>query len=182
MEDEIIVEGNGYGAGEREEPSPNILKFIYGRQKEENESIYMIETNIDDMNPLIFENLYEKLFKAGAVDVSVFTGIGKKNRPVFNLCIMVKEKNFEKIKNIVFSETTTIGFRFRKEKRITLERETKEINTKWGKVRVKVSFSGDKTYNISPEYEDCKKISKKYNIPLKQVLLEVNNLSKNLSL
>jgi len=182
MEDEIIVEGNGYGAGEREEPSPNILKFIYGRQKEENESIYMIETNIDDMNPLIFENLYEKLFKAGAVDVSVFTGIGKKNRPVFNLCIMVKEENFEKIKNIVFSETTTIGFRFRKEKRITLERETKEINTKWGKVRVKVSFSGDKTYNISPEYEDCKKISKKYNIPLKQVLLEVNNLSKNLSL
>jgi len=182
IEDEIIVEGNGYGAGERKEPSPNILKFIYGRQKEEVKNIYVIETNIDDMNPLIFENLYEKLFKSGAVDVSVFTGIGKKNRPVFNLCIMVEEKNFKKVKNIIFSETTTIGFRFRKEKRITLEREIKKIKTKWGKVRVKVSFSGDKTYNISPEYDDCRKISKKYNIPLKQILIEVNNLSKNLSL
>jgi len=182
IENGIIVEGNGYGAGERKEPSPNILKFIYGKQREEEKSIYVVETNIDDMNPLIFENLYEKLFKAGAVDVSVFTGIGKKNRPVFNLCIMVEEKNFEKVKEIVFSETTTIGFRFRKEKRITLEREIKEVKTKWGRVRVKVSFSGEKIYNISPEYEDCMKISKKSNIPLKQVLLEVNNLSKNLTL
>jgi len=62
------------------------------------------------------------------------------------------------------------------------QREIKEVKTKWGRERVKVSFSGEKIYNISPEYEDCMKISKKNNIPLKQVLIEVNNLSKNLTL
>lgn len=177
MDEEILIEGSGYGAGEREKPSPNVLKFIYGKEKEE-EYIYVVETNIDDMNPLLFENLYEKLFENGAVDVSVFTGIGKKNRPVFFLKVLVKENSLEKIKEIIFLETTTIGIRYRKEKRDILERKTEFVKTKWGKVRIKLSFSGNKIYNVSPEYDDCKKIAREHKVPLKKVMLEVNNLAK----
>lgn len=177
MDEEILIEGSGYGAGEREKPSPNVLKFIYGKEKEE-EYIYVVETNIDDMNPLLFENLYEKLFENGAVDVSVFTGMGKKNRPVFFLKVLVKENSLEKIKEIIFLETTTIGIRYRKEKRDILERKTEFVKTKWGKVRIKLSFSGNKIYNVSPEYDDCKKIAREHKVPLKKVMLEVNNLAK----
>ncbi|HRR95517.1 MAG TPA: DUF111 family protein, partial [Candidatus Ratteibacteria bacterium] len=83
---------------------------------------------------------------------------------------------------IIFSETTTIGFRYQKEDRIILQRKIKEIKTKWGSVKIKISFYGGKIYNISPEYDDCKKISKKFKIPLKNVITEVNNLSKNISM
>ncbi|HOV21716.1 MAG TPA: nickel pincer cofactor biosynthesis protein LarC [bacterium] len=183
IDEKISIEGYGYGTGTSETLPSDIMKFIYGKEiDKKKEEIYIIETNIDDMNPVIFEYLYEKLFQAGATDVSVFTGIGKKNRPVFNLQIMVNEENFEKVKEIIFSETTTIGFRYQKEDRIILQRKIKEIKTKWGSVKIKISFYGGKIYNISPEYDDCKKISKKFKIPLKNVITEVNNLSKNISM
>ncbi|MCM8804762.1 MAG: nickel pincer cofactor biosynthesis protein LarC [Candidatus Omnitrophica bacterium] len=158
----------GYGAGTREEPLPNMVKFLIGTFKKE-EEIIILETNIDDMNPILFSNLFEKLFKAGALDVSLFQGIGKKGRPVFKLEIILPDFKLKEISDILFKESTTIGLRFRKERRILLERDIKEIDTSLGKIKVKISHINGKKINISPEYEDCKKISEEKGIPLKRV-------------
>ncbi|MCM8818089.1 MAG: nickel pincer cofactor biosynthesis protein LarC [Candidatus Omnitrophica bacterium] len=164
----FYIEKVGYGAGMREYPLPNMVKFFIGKVQEA-EGIYIIETNIDDMSPVLFSNLIDKLLKAGALDVSIFQGIGKKNRPVFKIEIICPEYKFKEIGKILFKESTTIGFRYRKESRIILEREIKEIETELGKVRVKISYLNGEKVNISPEYEDCKKISEEKNIPLKKI-------------
>lgn len=159
----------GYGAGTRDQPSPNMVKFLIGRLEKKGEEIIVVETNIDDMNPVLFSNLFEKLFEAGALDVSLFQGIGKKGRPMFKLEIILPDFKLKEISEILFKESTTIGLRFRKEKRVVLERDVKEIDTSLGKIRLKISYINGKEMNISPEYEDCKKISKEKNIPLKRV-------------
>ncbi|MCM8803144.1 MAG: LarC family nickel insertion protein, partial [Candidatus Omnitrophica bacterium] len=159
----------GYGAGTRESPPPNMVKFIIGEAKDEKDSVVIIETNIDDMNPVLIGHLIEKLYNNGALDVSIFHGIGKKNRPVFKVEIILPENKFKKISEILFEESTTIGFRYRKENRIVLEREVKTIKTTIGNVRVKKSYINGKVINISPEYDDCKKISEQKRIPLKKV-------------
>ncbi len=166
---DFYMEKIGYGAGTRKYPSPNMVKFLIGDIKTEDKGIIIIETNIDDMNPVLFGNLIDKILKTGALDISIFQGIGKKNRPVFKIEIIVPEYKFREISEILFKESTTIGFRYRRENRIILDREIKEIDTEFGKIRVKVSYLNGKIVNISPEYEDCKKISDKKNIPLKEV-------------
>ncbi len=166
---DFYIENVGYGAGSRDEPSPNMVKFLIGKIKTEIEDIYIIETNIDDMNPVFFGNLFEKLYKTGAFDVSLFQGIGKKSRPVFKLEIILPEGKLKEICEVLFRESTTIGLRYRKEKRIVLDREIKEFNTSLGKIRLKVSSMNGEKINISPEYEDCKKISEEKGIPLKKV-------------
>lgn len=169
IKNNLYIENIGYGAGEKECPSPNMMKFIIGKIIEDKDEVYVIETNIDDINPVLFQNLIEKLFKTGAIDVSIFQGIGKKNRPVFKLEILTPQEKFEEIGKILFEESSTIGFRFRKEKRMILEREIKEISTEIGRVRVKIAYLKGEKINISPEYEDCLRISKEKNISLKKV-------------
>lgn len=165
----FYIEKVGYGAGTRDEPKPNVLKFLIGYIDEEDKEIIVIETNIDDMNPVFVGNLINKLLNSGAVDVSVFQGIGKKNRPVFKIEVICREKDFTNVSKVLFEESTTIGFRFRKERRLILKREIKEIETEYGKVRVKFSYFNGKIVNISPEFEDCRKISDLKKIPLKKV-------------
>jgi uncharacterized protein (TIGR00299 family) protein len=179
---DFFINKVGYGAGTREDPSPNMVKFLIGEKKDERESVVFIETNIDDMNPVLIGHLVEKLYKDGAFDVSVFCGIGKKNRPVFKIEIIVPEEKFQKISKILFEESTTLGFRYRKENRVILERKIKEIETEFGKIKVKFSYLDGKLINISPEYEDCKKISEGKQIPLKIVYQKVfKKLENNLN-
>ncbi|MCM8767777.1 MAG: nickel pincer cofactor biosynthesis protein LarC [Candidatus Omnitrophica bacterium] len=171
----------GYGAGTKEFPPPNMVKFMIGRIENKKDSVIIIETNIDDISPVFIGHLIEKLYNNGALDVSVFSGVGKKNRPVFKLEVILPESNFKKISEIIFKESTTIGFRYRKENRIVLEREVKTIKTPFGNVRVKTSYINGKVVNVSPEYEDCKKISEKKQIPLKKIYQTVyKNLENNL--
>ncbi|MFN4227476.1 MAG: nickel pincer cofactor biosynthesis protein LarC [Candidatus Ratteibacteria bacterium] len=169
----------GYGAGIRDDPPPNMLKFIIGETKEEKENVIIIETNIDDMSPVLIGYLIEKLYKNGAFDVSVFSGIGKKNRPVFKVEVILPEKNFKKISETLFEESTTIGFRYRKENRIVLEREVKTVKTPLGNIRIKKSYINGKVINVAPEYDDCKKIAEQEQIPLKKVYQTVYKTLEN---
>lgn len=163
----------GYGAGEMDLPYANVLKFLLCSSGIKNDSIIVLQTNIDDMSPLLFENLFEKLFASGALDVSVYQGFGKKNRAVFNLQIILPENLLKDMARIVFKETTTLGIRFRKESRKILEREECPIKTKWGEVRIKKGYMDGKIVNAAPEYSDCKKIADKHGIPLKLVFEEI---------
>lgn len=170
----------GYGAGQKDiEGFPNVLRIFLGEEIYREKSAHLpkvtvIETNIDDMNPQLYECVMEKLFGAGALDVSLTQVIMKKGRPGILLTVLCREEKRADIMDIVLRETTTIGLRFYEASRLVLDREGKERKTEFGKVRVKVARMHDGTVKVCPEYEDCKRISQKYKIPLVEVMRRLN--------
>jgi len=137
------------------------------------ETVTVIETNIDDMNPQIFEYVMEQLFRAGALDVFLTQIIMKKGRPGVKLTVLCDEKQRDKLSGIILRETSTIGLRFYEMKRKVMKREIKTVQSKFGKVRVKTSKSGDTILKTVPEYDDCKKIARKLNIPLIDIIKRI---------
>jgi uncharacterized protein (DUF111 family) len=135
----------------------------------EDKPVTVIETNIDDMNPQVFEYVLERLFRAGALDVFLTQIIMKKSRPGIKLTVLCSEEKLDGLSRIVLEETSTIGLRYYRAERRTLEREVKTLTTRLGRVRVKVSRTADGE-KASPEYEDCKKIARKHRIPLVEVM------------
>jgi len=117
----------------------------------------------------------EKLFKAGALDVYLTNVIMKKSRPGIKLTVLCNDSDKEKMMRIMFEETTTIGLRFYSAGRKTLGREIKKLDTKFGKINFKLSKFGHKTVKITPEYEDCKRLAKKLNLPLLEVIKSVSS-------
>jgi uncharacterized protein (TIGR00299 family) protein len=173
---EITVKKIGYGAGSRDITTmPNVLRIITGEEHKMPEHgslddiVTIIETNIDDMNPQIYEDIVSKLFKAGAMDVFLENIIMKKGRPAVKLTVIIKEQDMEKMADILFKETTTIGLRFYRAHRKILHREIKKVKTKYGNVRIKISRLKDRIVNISPEYDDLKAISKRVKLPIKKI-------------
>ena len=135
----------------------------------ENLEIVEIEFNIDDMNPELYENLMEQLFSAGALDVFMTNIIMKKSRPAIMFTVIAPYELKDKIAEIIFKNSTTIGIRYEKKDRICLEREIVETDTVYGKIRVKNTIFNGKIINSKPEYEDCKAIAESKNITLKEV-------------
>lgn len=165
----------GIGAGNKDfKDRPNILRLFIGEQwlsvDQSDENVIVIETNVDDMNPQIYEYAMEKLFKAGALDVYFTQVLMKKGRPGVKMTVLCNKEQLENLMKIVLKETSTIGLRFYEAKRRILHREIKTIDTEFGKVRVKFSRLGDDILKATPEYEDCKRIAKKLNIPLIEVM------------
>ncbi|MCK4738805.1 MAG: nickel pincer cofactor biosynthesis protein LarC [Deltaproteobacteria bacterium] len=174
----MIVENIGYGIGGwKLKELPNVLRLIQGKEEKKNSNkILSIETNIDDMTPELAGNLMERLFEEGALDV-FFTSIQmKKSRPGLLLTVLLKVEDKEHISEIIFKESTSIGLRFSSHERECLERESKKIKTSFGIVRIKVSKLNGKTVNITPEYDDIKKISKAKKIPMKEIFNTVMSL------
>ncbi len=168
---EFKVEKIGYGAGHKKfKDFPNFLRGSIGKVKKESNQKALIETNIDDMNPQIYEYVSERLFSAGALDVYLTPVYMKKNRPGNIFSCICNKKDEEKMLQIIFEETTTIGVRISYPKRIELEREAMNIETPYGKIPVKAGRYNGNIANISPEYDDCKKIAKKQGIPLKRIM------------
>ena len=173
---DMVIEKIGIGAGNKDfKDKPNVLRILVGQGKKQSaesmeQKVEIIETTIDDMNPQIYEYVMERLFKAGALDVYLTQLIMKKGRPGIKLTVLCNSKEKENLMKIIFEETTTIGLRFYEAGRQTLKREIKEINTTLGKVRVKISKLGSRIIKTTPEYEDCKKLAKKLNMPLIEVM------------
>ncbi|MEW6674678.1 MAG: nickel pincer cofactor biosynthesis protein LarC [Nitrospirota bacterium] len=173
------IEKIGIGAGSRDfKKRPNVLRLFIGGQwpattDQKDEKVIVIETNIDDMNPQIYEYVMEKLFKAGVLDIYLTQVITKKGRPGIKLTVLCNEAKSEELIRIILEETTTIGVRFYEVKRRILQREIKTIDTEFGKVKVKFSRLGDKILKMTPEYEDCKKIAKRLNMPLLEVMEKI---------
>ncbi len=169
---EIKISAVGYGAGRMDLDQPNALRVLVGEtpDKKSRETIYSIETNIDDMNPQIFEDVFEKLFSNGALDVYMTSIIMKKGRPGILLSVLARENDIKSLSDIILTNTTSLGVRITKYQRRILDRTTKTIGTKYGKIRVKIASLNGKTINIQPEYEECKKAAKKYGVPVKEVL------------
>ncbi len=168
---EVIFSGSGYGAGYKDiEEQPNVLRMLTGRIEKNipEEDVLLIEANIDDMNPEYYPYIMDKLLKNDALDVFLTPIYMKKGRPGIILSVLGNNYSLKNLSDIIFAETSTIGIRIFHPERIRLKREELEINTKFGKSKVKKVIKNDRI-SIVPEYEQCKKIADEQDIPLKEV-------------
>ena len=174
---EMTTESIGYGAGAQDLEHPNVLRVFIGegitQAAFEQDTVSILETNIDDMNPQFYDNILEELLQNGALDVYLTNVSMKKNRPGIQLTVLARPEDEDKIAQIIFRNTTSIGVRIRQEKRKKLKRTLQEVDTKFGKVKFKISSLNGEVLNRTPEYEDCKRISKEQNIPLKAIYKEI---------
>lgn len=162
----------GYGAGTKEFANrPNLLRAVLGESEDsaQVDDEWQVETNIDDMNPELFEHLMDKLFEAGANDVWFSPVHMKKHRPAIVASALCDCAHLEQVQQAFFIHSTTIGLRSHPVQRRKLARRLESVQTPWGKVRIKVATEGDTVYGASPEYDDCKAIASSLNIPLGRV-------------
>ena len=166
----MTIEKIGYGAGKKEfAERPNLFRIILGRVDSSAalEEMLVIETNIDDMNPQLFDHVMDRLFAAGARDVFLAPIQMKKNRPATLLSVIAEPRDRQKLSEIIFKETSTLGLRYYPVSRMILKRETKKVTTRFGEITVKISEQLDGTRRAAPEYDDLKRIARANNIPLK---------------
>ena len=180
----MSVQNIGYGAGTADPPLPNFLRVSVGAAAEdiadcEIEHAAVIETNIDDMNPQIYEYIIAKVLEMGAMDIYLTSVQMKKNRTGTLLTVICDPLAVTKFADFLLRETTTIGMRWRTENRLKARRKIKELDTRFGPVRFKFAVLGNETINVTPEYEDCKHIALESKIPLKEIMTELNGLGRN---
>ena len=172
------ITGSGYGAGTGElEEVANVLRFIVGVTSTHDEDrVMLMETNIDDMNPQLFDHAYGELFAAGALDVWLTGVVMKKGRPGFVLSVLCPQDRAGEIADRIFAETTTAGLRMSEVGRLKLKRRFVEVETRYGKVKVKVFrlASGERCV---PEYEDCLHLAESLGIPVSDVIEEAKYAS-----
>ncbi len=169
------VQKIGYGAGSMDlKEIPNLLRVMIGEKSPdlEQDEILVLETNIDNTTPEVLGYLSEKLLEKGALDVYLVPIIMKKGRPGTILSVICNTDKSSELSSIIFSETGTIGLRTQFHLRRKLRRKVEVVKTRFGKARVKIVEYGEKVH-ISPEYEDCKILADKKNIPLREVFREV---------
>lgn len=162
----------GYGAGTKEfQEFPNCLRLMLGEERAVASSgeITVIEASIDDMTPQNFGYVTEKLLAAGALDVLTIPVQMKKGRPGHLLQVLAPSDQTDALSRIIFQETTTIGIRRHTTARTTLERELIPVDTEFGRVNIKVSRLDGEVVNFAPEYEDCARLAREKNVPLKLV-------------
>jgi uncharacterized protein (TIGR00299 family) protein len=169
------VDRIAYGAGDKDFPGqPNVLRLMIGELAatyDEDTSV-VVETNIDDMNPQVYDYIIEKLMQQGAQDVYLTPIIMKKGRPAILLSVLTDKSKADSILDTIFHETTSIGVRIQEVGRKKLSREIKAVDTVYGKVRIKISKRGDEILTVTPEYDDCRTIAEEKQIPLKIVIEE----------
>jgi len=176
------IQDVGYGAGKRNLKSiPNLLRIITGHLDTDKnkthhfESLYLVETCIDDMNPELYGFLMDRLFQDGALDVYWIPVFMKKNRPGTMIQVLCKENVKKIIIERILSETTSLGVRSYEVERKTLFRETVNMKSSFGTIKVKKIINPDKSIRVVPEYEVCKKIAVENNIALQTVYNKINN-------
>ena len=187
----LVVPGSvGYGAGTANPHDwPNVLRVFLttpatltpssltpsplpGGEGFEADQVIQLETNIDDMNPQLYEAVMERLFENGALDVSLTPTIMKRHRPGIILTVLAHPEHAGMLTQLLFRETTTLGVRSQLVSRTTLARSMQTIRLPQGRVRVKTVHAGD-TVKYRPEFQDCQAIAKKTGIPVQEVIEQV---------
>jgi uncharacterized protein (TIGR00299 family) protein len=169
----MTIDSMGYGAGDRDfKDHANVLRALIGESGHAPEAtlVSVIEANIDDSSPQVLGYALERLMEAGALDASLSPLQMKKNRPGSLLRVIARPEDQEKLAQIVFAETSTLGLRIQAAERRVEERRMVEVETAFGTVRMKVSGHGA----FAPEYEDCRAIAARTGTPLQQVITAAN--------
>jgi len=189
----MVPQAVGYGAGSREREFPNVLRAHLGEESitadppagrtpfpEQHDApanpagyhdgpAVIIEANIDDMNPQLYEHLMERLLKANALDVVLLPVQMKKNRPGTMIKVLAHPDSVDELLAIIFTESTSIGARTYEVTKHMLQRATQSVETPFGPVRVKMAQLKDRIVNVAPEYEDCRRLARQHHVPLKEV-------------
>jgi len=168
----LSIERIGYGAGTRVSPDrPNVLRLLLARTVEPApvEEMVLLETNIDDSNPEIYEFVFEQLFAAGARDVWLTPVIMKKGRPGAVLAVLGDAALCDTLAALVLRETSALGVRFREVRRMVSPREEIHVETEYGGIAVKIARAPDGTLNAAPEYESCRARAREHDVALKLV-------------
>ena len=175
----MSVERVGYGAGRDDLPHPNLLRLIIGTSASNfgKERAMVIETNIDDMNPQFYDYVMEKLFATEVQEVFLTPILMKKNRPATLLTVICPSGKLPSIVEFLLRETTTLGLRWHEEERARADRKILTLQTKYGEVHFKLARWEGRAINLSPEYENCKRLALKKRIPLKDVFEEAKKVA-----
>lgn len=170
----------GYGAGslQRADGRPNLLRLLLGQGVEvaEVQQVEVIETHVDDWNPEFWPHVSARLMAEGALDVCLIPMQMKKGRPGFLLRVIADPASRDALTTVLFSETSAIGLRMRREQRITLPRETVSVTTPWGELTAKKIVTPGGTV-IAPEYEVCRQVAEAHRVPLREVYAAVERHS-----
>jgi uncharacterized protein (TIGR00299 family) protein len=169
----VRVLSQGFGAGDKDFPQQaNVLRVLIGERTEAAEAttVTMLEANIDDSSPQVLGYAMERLFESGALDVTLTPVFMKKNRPGTLISVMAVPEGTEQLAAILFAETTTLGVRIHQAERRVLARHFADVETRYGKVRVKYTDAG----GFAPEFEDCRSLAASHNVPLRTVMAEAN--------
>lgn len=179
----MVIEKVGYGVGSRNlADRPNLLRILIGQEQGavSEETVVTLESNLDDANPEWLGFLMERLFEAGALDVVFLPGYMKKNRPAVLVQIIGKPHHKDQLMAVLFSESTALGVRFQYTQRRILERTFVEIESPWGRMKVKKVIRPDGSFLLLPEFEECRRIAKEKGIPLRDVYAWVKSEPQNI--
>ncbi len=168
------ITATGYGAGDRDfAEHANVLRVIVGETSaaEEATTVLVLETNIDDSSPQVLGYAMERLLEAGALDVTLESLWMKKNRAGTLLRVIAKPEDRERLAQMIFAETSTLGLRIYPAERRVKARRFTEVQTPYGNVRMKISEDG----SFAPEYEDCREIARQSGVALKEILAAANH-------
>ncbi len=180
----MVVKKVGYGVGKRElADRPNLLRILVGEGQFEGDSdtVALLETNLDDTNPEWLGYLMERLLDEGALDVVFCPLHMKKGRPGVQVQVMGRPDQKDRLMEILFRETTTLGIRFRYSQRKVLERSEERVESPWGEIKVKKVIGQDGLPLLLPEYEACRDIASREGIALRKVFYWIMGLNKDRS-
>ena len=169
----VRVLSQGFGAGDKDFPAQaNVLRVLIGERIDAAEatSVTVLEANIDDSSPQVLGYAMERLFAAGALDVTLTPIFMKKSRPGTLVSVIAVPETAEQLAAILFSETTTLGVRTHRAERRVLARHFADVETSYGRVRVKYTEEG----GFAPEFEDCRDLATARGVPLRSVMLEAS--------
>ena len=136
------------------------------------DKIYVIETNIDDMSPVVYETVFEKLYGSGALEVFLTPVQMKKIRPGILLTVLIPKNKLAKIAEVIFRETTSFGIRYHEAGRLKLIRKKPAYSDSDMRCGIKINkgYIGKELIRVSPEYSDCRKLAAKKKVPLKNII------------
>jgi hypothetical protein len=183
----LRISKTGYGIGQKDHPSvPNLLRVFLAETESKDmrgHEAVLLECNIDDMNPEFYEHLSEKLFGSGASDVFLTNIIMKKGRPGIVLSVICEKGKEDTLKEIIFTESTSIGIRSTVFSKDTLVRHSEKLTTSLGEVTFKKSFYRGRMVSSKPESDECRRIASETGLPVKEVytllMTEIKNSSRN---
>ena|SRR5579862_2037473 len=180
----MSIEKIGYGAGTRDlDKTPNVLRAVLGesavpsRSADETDTVLVIETNIDDMNPQLYADVMERLLAGGALDVFLTPVQMKKNRPGTLLTVLCERNHVDAVTELLLTHTTSFGVRIHEAQRRKLRREIVKVKTQFGEIDVKVGRLGGNIVTRSPEFESCKQAAARCKISVKDVYNEATRVA-----
>jgi uncharacterized protein (TIGR00299 family) protein len=172
----LTAEKVGYGIGHRDTEIPNVLRVYLGETADEKTATdvetgeaLLMECNIDDMNPELYEDVIEQLFKSGAQDVFLTSIIMKKSRPGVKISVLCSEGVRKAIEEILLLQTSTLGLRTFRASKTMLKREFSKRPTKYGEITFKDAYYGGKKIKSKPEYEEVKKLAKEKGVSIQEI-------------